>query len=77
MQNGDLAEADQSQIDIQEDEGAVGGVLNLAVEPISNNTDLVSILGYSNCKFCFSAVAQIVFFYFELLKNYHMLIYCA
>ncbi|XP_017773228.1 PREDICTED: uncharacterized protein LOC108560270 isoform X4 [Nicrophorus vespilloides] len=32
MQNGDLAEADQSRIEIEEDEGAVGGVLNIALE---------------------------------------------
>lgn len=35
MQNGDLAEADQSHLELLDDEGAVGGVTNGIVEPTS------------------------------------------
>jgi len=41
MQNGDLAEADQSRIELQEEEGAVGGVLNVVVETNPVSTDFV------------------------------------
>ncbi|KAF5271184.1 hypothetical protein FQR65_LT05328 [Abscondita terminalis] len=39
MQNEDLAEADQSCIDILDEEGAVGGVLNVIVEGPADLTD--------------------------------------
>ncbi|KAK4886975.1 hypothetical protein RN001_003246 [Aquatica leii] len=40
MQNEDLAEADQSCIDVLDEEGAVGGILNVISEGPSTNSDL-------------------------------------
>lgn len=51
MQNGDLAEADQSRIELQEEEGAVGGVLNVLNDANANSssTEIVGVL-FNNSK---------------------------
>ncbi|KAK5643921.1 hypothetical protein RI129_007766 [Pyrocoelia pectoralis] len=61
MQNGDLAEADQSHLELLEEEGAVGGVMNAIVEPTSISINIENGEDVTVMEFSANAESEIEF----------------